>query len=67
MLISLIIICNLKKKKKMFCHCSYYDQLVLLESKVPAHEFQVPFKWKDAFDKGSFFGTKIGLSECDYA
>ncbi|KAK6631602.1 hypothetical protein RUM44_006131 [Polyplax serrata] len=43
---------------------SYYDQLVLLESKVPAHEVQIPFKWKDAFDKGSIFGTKIGLTIC---
>lgn len=41
---------------------SYYDQVVALESKIPPQEVQVPFKWKDAFDKGSIFGGKISLS-----
>lgn len=45
---------------------SYYDQLVALESKIPAQEIQVPFKWKDAFDKGSIFGGKISLSKCHF-
>ncbi|XP_050298360.1 programmed cell death 6-interacting protein [Anthonomus grandis grandis] len=40
----------------------YYDQLVALEGKIPAQELQVPFKWKDAFDRGNIFGHKASLT-----
>ncbi|BES95190.1 unnamed protein product [Nesidiocoris tenuis] len=40
----------------------YYDQLHALEAKIPPSEVQIPFKWKDAFCKGSIFVAKISLT-----
>ncbi|GIY93121.1 programmed cell death 6-interacting protein [Caerostris extrusa] len=40
----------------------YYDQINFLDAKCPGVEFNVSFKWKDAFDKGSFFMGSASLS-----
>ncbi|GAB6032031.1 hypothetical protein CHUAL_010402 [Chamberlinius hualienensis] len=45
----------------------YYDTLNALESKIPPQDIQVPFKWKDAFDKGGFWGGKVSLTVASLA
>jgi programmed cell death 6-interacting protein len=47
----------------MFFFFRYCDQLTALEGTIPAQDVQIPFKWKDAFDKGSLFTGKMSLSE----
>ncbi|KAE9545357.1 hypothetical protein AGLY_000900 [Aphis glycines] len=48
---------------------TYYDQITSLESKVPPSEVQIPFKWKDAFNKmTSFFANgKVSITLCSFA
>ncbi|KAK7601370.1 hypothetical protein V9T40_008811 [Parthenolecanium corni] len=40
----------------------YYDELASLEAKLAGSSPQIPFKWKDAFDKGSLFSGRASLT-----
>ena len=51
----------------VYFYFSYYDQLVAIDKKIPVSEVQIPFKWKDAFDKGSIFGGRISLTVPSFA
>lgn len=41
----------------------YHDQIASLETKIPPHEVNIPFKWKDAFHKGGLFVERASLSK----
>lgn len=51
-----------KTENSLELYYTYYDQLSALESKIIVQDLQVPFKWKDAFDKGSIFGSRMSLT-----
>lgn len=51
-----------KSENSLELYYTYYDQLSALETKIIAQDLQVPFKWKDAFDKGSIFGGRMSLT-----
>lgn len=51
-----------KSENSLQLYYTYYDQLSALEAKIIVQDFQVPFKWKDAFDKGSIFGGRMSLT-----
>ncbi|XKL66493.1 hypothetical protein PGB90_009913 [Kerria lacca] len=40
----------------------YYDELISLDAKLAGSSLQIPFKWKDAFDKGSLFTGRASLT-----
>lgn len=46
------------RQEKLSKLMRYYDQLCAIETKLPISENQIrlPFKWADAFEKGSIFG-----------
>lgn len=46
---------------------NYYDQLESLERKLKPASVNIPFRWKDAFNKGTFFGGRISLTVCSLA
>ncbi|XP_043204066.1 programmed cell death 6-interacting protein-like [Amphibalanus amphitrite] len=45
----------------------YYDQLLATEAKIPAQEVTIYFKWKDAFDKGSWLSGRQSLTVASFA
>lgn len=42
---------------------AYLDQVTALESRLPAGDLHAPFKWRDAFDRGSLFAARRSVSE----
>ncbi|XP_076336080.1 programmed cell death 6-interacting protein-like isoform X2 [Tachypleus tridentatus] len=57
-----------KNENSLQTMCRYYDQVTALDGKITSSDIQIPFRWKDAFDKGSFFGgyTSLTLSNLTY-
>lgn len=51
-----------RSETSMECLSRYFDQLRSLEMKLPESGAVVPFKWKDAFDKGGLFSGRQSLT-----
>jgi len=51
---------DIKNEGSLELYQKYYDYITSLESKCPPSEIQIPFKWKNAFERGSGFLISTG-------